>query len=375
MKESSRNLLVGLFVVLAFGALGVLMVWFGEAPDWLRTNEWTLRIVDVKNLRGVGPGSPVKLNGVEIGRVAGIDFRNRERPDQGVEINARIKSVYEVPRGAYAKVYGATLGIGSGQVDIVMEPGADLTPIDQDDAVITGRMSSMIGEIINKEMVNSVQRTVESIGRFMDSADPVAQNLAAVLEERKLADVDRPGGPQPNLSTLIERVDRFMANLDEVIGDDQVQEDVKGSMRELKAATEEVRQLLAMWGDETKRLADNANDGIDMTERKIGAFFQQLMAVLGHLNETSQDLARIARGIQQGKGTAGLLARDDRLYESAVLTLQRLDRVLANMEHITGKVVEDGYITIGQETAVGTFTKDFPTPGGPAPKTPARAQD
>ena len=76
MNETSRNFWVGLFVVLSLGALGVLMVWFGEAPSWLGSGEWTLRIEGVKELRGIGDGSPVTLNGVEIGRVNRLEFED-----------------------------------------------------------------------------------------------------------------------------------------------------------------------------------------------------------------------------------------------------------------------------------------------------------
>ncbi|MCH8966093.1 MAG: hypothetical protein IID43_00300, partial [Planctomycetes bacterium] len=56
MKEGTRNLLVGVFVIAAIGALGILMVWFGETPSWLRRSDWTLKIAGVRDLRGVGEG-------------------------------------------------------------------------------------------------------------------------------------------------------------------------------------------------------------------------------------------------------------------------------------------------------------------------------
>ena len=65
-------------------------------------------------------------------------------------------------------------------------------------------------------------------------------------------------------------------------------------------------------------------------------------------------------GVQDGQGTMGLFARDARLYEAAVLTLERFSELMASLRRITGKIEEDGYITIGQTTPVGTFTKKFP---------------
>ena len=80
MKEATRNFLFGLFVLAALAVFGVLMVWFGEAPEWLGTGDWTLEITGVREIRGIGEGSPVLLNGVEIGRVVGLDFVDRTIP-------------------------------------------------------------------------------------------------------------------------------------------------------------------------------------------------------------------------------------------------------------------------------------------------------
>ena len=103
MTETERNLWVGIFVVVSILVLGTLMIWFGEAPDWMGGNEWTLRITNVSELRGIDAGSAVQLNGVEVGRVKGLEFIDAKRPDYGAEIVARIKEPYVIPSGAVAR--------------------------------------------------------------------------------------------------------------------------------------------------------------------------------------------------------------------------------------------------------------------------------
>ena len=111
MTESTRNLAVGFFVVMSLVVLATLMAWFGETPDWLGGNEWTLEVVGTRELRGINPGSPVQLNGVEVGRVKDLRFNNTARPDRGVIVVTRIKDKYQIPQGATARLYGATLGL------------------------------------------------------------------------------------------------------------------------------------------------------------------------------------------------------------------------------------------------------------------------
>jgi len=365
MKEGVRNLLVGVFVVAAFGALAVLMVWFGETPSWLRRSEWTLEITSVRELRGIGDGSPVNLNGVEIGRVEGLDFEDRSRPDRGVKIICRIKNHYSVPRGAVVKVYGATFGIGSGHVDILVEPGPEVIPLPREGAEIHGEMASMIGEVITKDMIGSIERTITNFGNLADAAEPVAKSLAKMLEQRSVAAVSRPDaaaeGDIANLTTVIERIDNLIAHVNTVLGDENVQKNVKGAVSDLKDATEELKETVTLWNTESQKLADNLNAGIDRTEENLDHTFGKLNETLENLDSAAKNLANVLHAVAEGKGTAGLLVRDARLYEAAVVSMERLSEVMENVLIITGKIREDGHITIGKAPS-GVLKKDYPIP-------------
>ncbi len=213
MTDASRNLWVGLFIVVAVGALSILMVWFGEAPSWMGGSEWTLRITGVHNLRGIGQGSQVSLNGVEIGRVDRVDFITADRPGRGVVIFALIKDRYTVPHGARAMVYGATLGFGTGHVAIVIEPSVEPVPIPKEDASIPGEMKSIFGEVVNKDMLGSVERAISHIGDLTREWTPVGTNLAQMLERRSADQVGQTGASgkkiTPNISTKVERIDQL----------------------------------------------------------------------------------------------------------------------------------------------------------------------
>ncbi len=369
MTETSRNLWVGLFVVVSLGALGILMVWFGETPTWLGTGEWTLRIDGVRDLRGIGDGSPVTLNGVEIGRVQRLDFEDRSRPDQGVVIVTRIKKQYSVPRGATARVYGATLGFGTGHIAIVVEPGLRSEPLPKELASIPGEMRSIIGELITKEMVNSVERTISHVGSLTKEWTPVGTNLAELLEPRSVSAVEQPGaeadGLTPNISTMIERIDDLVANINVVLGDENVQGDVKAAIADLKSATEHLKQTMTLWQTESQTVADNLNQGIDRTEENLDESFANLNEFLQHLDDSAADAARVSRAIAEGEGSAGLLVRDDRLYEAAVLSLDRFSEAMATLQRILGKIEEDGYVTVGKAPD-GLLRKRFPIPAAQA---------
>lgn len=364
MNERMRNFLVGLFVVASLTVLGVLMVWFGETPSWLPSSEWDLRITGVSELSGIGEGSTINLNGVEIGRVDHLMFKNSERPDQGVVIVARIQRKFSIPRGAFARVYGSTLGFGMGHIDIVVEPGVRAEPLPKKAAEIGGEMRSIIGELINKDLVQSVERMITHIADLAASAEPVAKNLALLIEQRTVVDTSQPGarenGLTPNLSTVIERIDILIAHVNAVLGDENLQDDVKVAVGDLKDASTELRETIALWHSESRRISDNVNAGIDRTEENLERSFVRLNEVLGNLDDAATSMATMMHEVAAGRGTAGLLVGDERLYEAAVLTFDRLSELIATIQRITGKIEEDGYITVGEATPVGTFTKNFP---------------
>ena len=84
--------------------------------------------------------------------------------------------------------------------------------------------------------------------------------------------------------------------------------------------------------------------------------------MIASLDASAKNLAQITSTIASGEGTAGLMVRDERLYESAVLALERFSESMATLQRILGKVEEDGYITVGKAPS-GVWKKDFAIPG------------
>ncbi len=360
MSETARNLMVGTFVIVSLVVLATLMVWFGEVPDWMGGNEWTLNIIDVRELRGLEEGSPVQLNGVEIGRVKSLEFSDSERPASGVVIVAGIKQQYSVPTDAVARVYGATLGFGSGHIDIVVAPDSSAPPLPEEGATIPGEMRSLIGELITKEMVESTQRTIGNFGNLADAATPVAKNLAELLEPRGVAEVDDPeAGVAPNLTTVVERMDTLVANLNTVLGDVDVQDDMRGVARDLKTATEGLKETVEIWKTTSREIADKLDAGIERTNENLDRTFVKLNEVLDNLDDGSKSLANVMRQVEQGHGTAGKLVRDERLYEAAVLSLERFADAVGSLQAILAKIERDGYVTVGKAPS-GILRKNFP---------------
>lgn len=368
MSDASRNFWVGVFVVTSLVMLAILMAWFGETPDWLGGNEWTLEITDVPELRGIDPGSTVHLNGVEIGRVRAVDFLDKMHPEGGTKIVARIREDYIIPRGSKALVYGATLGFGTGHIDIIVRPDRPPIPIEKKHAQIRGEMRSVISEIIDKDAVEGM---ISDFGDMAQAATPVFKNLSKLLEPRSVADVSAPDaaakGLTPNFATVVERLDQLVFNLNTVLGDPNIRDDLKTAVAQFRSAAENARETAQTWRDGSKEIADNLNGGIGRLNENFDRSFVKLNSVLDDLDSGAKQLTSVLEQTAKGRGTVGLLMNDARLYEAALLSLERLGDAVGRLQAILAKIEAEGKINVGIGSS-GILKTSIPIPQNETPR-------
>ncbi|MCK4658893.1 MAG: hypothetical protein KAV82_05165 [Phycisphaerae bacterium] len=370
MKEQRRNILVGVFMLAGLGALGLLMVMFGEAPEWVGGAEWPLEI-HVSRLRGAPAGTPVNLNGVQIGRVDELKFDDPNRPDLGVSVIALLKDEYVVPSGAYAVIYEPVLGVGRGCIEIIVPPGGGGDPLSHEAARINGEMGSMIHEIVPDTMMSSVERSVRQIGDFAQALTPVANDLHEIFKLSPMKFVDDPayaGRISANLYTAIQRLDKALKHVNDVLGDPEVKSSLRESVANFRKMTEDGRLAVADFRETAATLKDGSirittkfEEGIDEATTNINQISRRLMPSLDNLAETTSNLNRVSRDLADGEGTAGKFLRDDRLYEKLVLCTDRIIDLVGTLYRVAGKTERQGYIdlAIHEKSPVGPVPMQY----------------
>ena|GEM_PF-106598 len=355
MKEQRRNVMVGAFMVAGLAALGIVLVMFGDAPEWLGGAEWTLEI-HVTQLRGAPEGTPVNLNGVQVGRVGALKFANRARPDLGVAVIALIKDHYDVPQGAYAVIYKPELGVGRGHIEIVVPEGGAGPLIGREDARIRGEMGSTWHEIVPETLMSGLERTVRQIGDFAAALTPVAEDLHELFKTSPVALVDDPaqaGRVTANLYTVIQRSDQTLKHVNDVFGDPDVKSALRESVENLRQMTEDgklvvadFRETAATLKNDSARIAAKFEAGIDDTTANIDQLSRKAMPVLDQMAELTANLNRVSLDLADGRGTAGKLLRDDRLYEKLVLLVDRISDMVSTIGRIADKTERQGYLDL-----------------------------
>ena len=123
MKERTRNVLVGLTVLVALVVLGGMIIIFQELPDFLRLG-YPVKI-RFPSGSGLATGSDVMLVGQRVGRVTDVEFTDGDAR-KGVTVTAMIDRDVNVPGkvNAYVRSRGFT---GNAIIDMVADgksPGA-----------------------------------------------------------------------------------------------------------------------------------------------------------------------------------------------------------------------------------------------------------
>ena len=352
MKEGYRNLLVGLFMVGGLGALGVLLMMFGEAPSWLGGAEYSLSIC-VDEIAGIDDGTPVYMNGIKIGRVTTLDFINKSAPDKGVKVICSIEKQFTVPRGASAECVGPALGLGRGRIEIFAK-GSGMPPVEPG-GTIRGKTVNALEKIFPETMASSLESTVIKIGDFAETLTPVAKDLHGLFKKTPLdqADATEAAGKSSiaNLYTAVQRLDRALKHFDEIIGDPDIGDGLRETIANVRAMSVDGRDAFANLRDTTtqlkadsSRIADKLEFAVDNINSRANQIADASMPVLDNAARTTANLNLITGNLVEGKGTLGLLLNDSRLYEVMVLSVERIKDLVDSLRRLAYRFEKKGRI-------------------------------
>ncbi len=371
MHETRRNAIVGLFLILGLASLCWLLSSFGELPAWLGREGYELRIA-IKEPYGIGEGTAIFLNGVQIGRVKGIGFKDIKHPDAGARIIGKIDAEYEIPSSAWAFVQPAGFGIGLGRIDLKVIEDRDAPPLPRGEEII-GTMGSVFDKMIPETLIDSVERSVNQFGNFVEALTPVAKDLHVLFELHTVDQVDNPIDEArritANLSTVIERFDHALKTFNDTFGDPQVKagwlevfNNVKQMSIDGRQSLENISNITGDLRTDLRRISLKVESGVDNANIAVNRIAEDIGPVLENISLLTSSLARLAQAVEHGEGTAGMIFRDPRAYESFVLSMQRLTDMLETIQRLFAKFERDGMIRVGTKTPVGTLSKDFKVP-------------
>lgn len=283
-----RQFRVGIFVIL--GIIAFFTVLF------LMTSPGTFRgrymvTTQVEDAQGIRRGDPVRMRGINIGRVHAFELA----PEGGVVITLEVEGEWPIPAGSTTEL--TSLGfLGGMVVSVLPGPGEDFV----------GPWEMLPGA---------------SGGGVLD----VAENLAVEADD-VLARV------QAMLSdSTIALTGEAVTHLRDLLG--EFLQIVDGQATEVQALTESLRrsaenmEQISGAGEWRAALA-SAEATLATVERTSGA-----------VQESVASLNVILGRIERGEGTLGRLSMDESLYDTAVETTASLRALLDDIRENPGRYV------------------------------------
>lgn len=299
---------LGLFVALAFVAAVIVFEMLGGPEAFKRGFLLRAQFENVQELR---VGDPVKMAGVEIGRVEKIGFAENK-----VEIVLKVQQQAQVKTDSKASIRFVglmgqnylSIDFGSPEAPAAM-PGTLLETVEQPD------FSTMLAKL------DDVATGVESLTKSF-SGDTI-NNLLGPFTDFLKENNPRLTAILTNVQTISSQIAQGEGTVGKLIQDDELYNLAVGAVTNLNGTADELRLTIA----EARSIVDQVNQGQGTLGRlaKDDSLFRESTNAMTNLREIFQK-------INQGQGSVGKLVNDETLYKNARMTLQKVDKATEGLE-------------------------------------------
>ncbi len=334
----SREIRVGVLVLAAIVTIGMAVFFIGQSRHlFTRSNRYFVHFV---NVSGLSRGSPVQLNGVNVGQVQSIvlpedihqerltvwvkverRYANRIRTDslariktlgllgdKYVQVSSGSSSASVIPAGGEIPAASETsvdklLASGEDVVDNVVEISHSLRNIlsrlDRGEGLL-GQLTvnSKIGDRVRASTVT----TLDNLAAITTKINKGQGSLGELLNNQELAD---------HLTSASEHLDRVVTKLDQgdgafgtLLNDPQAKSQLASTLKNLEQASVSLAAVVR-----------NLDNGKGLLPRLLNdkAYGDELSR---ELQETLANLSSVAEKLNQGNGTLGALINDPDVYEA-----------------------------------------------------------
>jgi phospholipid/cholesterol/gamma-HCH transport system substrate-binding protein len=334
-SRTRQNLRVGAFVAAALGIFVVSVFVIGQERSMFASK--TRLHTRFPDINGLVIGAPVRLAGLDIGRVTRLTFSSElARPEAQVELAVDESYLPRLRRDSVAYIDSKGL-LGDKLINLTV--GSQHAPGLRDGDFVQPRESLSF-----EGLAKQLEGTARAITRTADSATTAVDGLAT---PELAANLQRVTG---SLAALLERVEHGDGLAHDLLYDPSLSARVRVALDSASATAKRVDGIVArvergpgslhslVYDDEVGRALaafERAGQGIADTTDQInhgpglaGALLrdpkgQQLLA---DLTDFSARLDRIAAHVERGDGTLGGLVVDPSVYEDMKTVLGNIER-------------------------------------------------
>jgi phospholipid/cholesterol/gamma-HCH transport system substrate-binding protein len=256
-------------------------------------------------------GDPVKMAGVQIGRVEKIDLKESK-----VDVTMKVERSASVKTDSKAMVKFAGL-MGQNFVSISFGSPAALKV--ENDFIIQTEEQPDLNALMTK--LESVASGVENLTKSF-SGDSI-QNLLGPFSDFIKENNPRLTAFFSNMKTISAQIAEGRGTMGKLINEDTLYASALAAVTNFNATASDIRAAVAQASNVVSQV--NQGKGTFGKLARDEALYTEATAAMTNLKEIFQK-------INQGQGSAGKLVNDESFYRNAKLSLQKLDKATEGLE-------------------------------------------
>lgn len=324
---------VGFFFLVGIVVLSIMLE-IGE--KWNPFEKQSSYRTYLSSITGLKVGDPVRLAGVDIGRIEDISIQNdKVRIDFYVKPGTRIKADTIASIRMTNLLGGEFLGLTLGSPLAPLLPpggtiqGKDMANIDN----IVDKVSELTGD--TRTFINSLNKNQEEVmGKISTILDENRGNLQGTIKNLNsiTGKFDRGNGSLAmllndkslyrnaneatlSLKNIAGKIDKGEGTIGKLVNDDAFYKDAKGAVAGLNDGMKDVKEIAAKINSGKGTMGKLVNDE----------------SLYNELSDTSKNISAITRKINSGEGTLGKLVNEDTLYRDATTTLKKTEKAMEGL--------------------------------------------
>jgi phospholipid/cholesterol/gamma-HCH transport system substrate-binding protein len=331
-NERGMEVRVGLLVLVCAGLLVAFIVVLGG----LSASSGVELHLDVDTSASLKPGAPVKVAGVDAGKVKAVEYRGGEvDPAVGRPVFVRVTIGLDEARfrtlNEHARFYITTQGVlGEKYVEIEpsSRPGAALVaggivvgepPLRLEQmAMNANRVLTTLSEVLVRNE-GSIDTLIKDAADTMGTLKTTAKRVDALLAD---------GGPR--IAKAIERIDAIenqveglLTSAQAAIGDGT---ELRAVVRNAAALSSEARSAIAPVVKDVRSALDRYTKVGEAAEATLAELKAEAAALLGKANAVMDDAQTLTAQLKKGEGTIGALLSDRETYDDIREMMKDLKR-------------------------------------------------
>jgi len=263
-------------------------------------------------------GDPVRMAGVEIGRVENIKLVENK-----VEVTIKVSKDAEIKTDSKATVKFTGL---MGQNFVSISFGAPTAPKISDGAELETTEQADLSSIMTK--LDNVATGVEGLAKNLGGDN--LNNLLGPFVDFMKQNNPRLTTILLNMQTLSSQIAEGKGTVGKLIADETLYSSAVNAVTNLNHTAQDIQTLVAdakTAVNQTKDMINNVNAGkgtLGMLT-KDEALYRETTTAMGNLREIFQK-------INQGHGSVGKLVNDESLYKNVKMTLQKVEKATEGLE-------------------------------------------